>query len=86
MPELWQKIERVQSGRFSFRRIAQGFVTASAALSLVLASFVFVNQNAISPLYSAAYEEVAGPNESASDNVDVIDVSHPDSPDDLEEL
>jgi len=33
MPELWQKIEAVQSSTFSFRRIARGFVTAARALS-----------------------------------------------------
>src|SRR5437899_7912631 len=71
MPELWQKIERVQSATFSFRRIAQGFVTAAAALSLVLAAVGFFPSHQNSAMYNASYvealaahnEAVAAPND-----------------------
>ena len=42
MPELWGKIERVQSTTFSFRRIARGFVTAAAALSLAMGTVAVI--------------------------------------------
>ena len=87
MPELWQKIDRVQSSTFSFRKIARGFVTASAALSLVLASLAFLPSIQMSPLNSASYEEaLAAHNDSTGDSVDSMDLSHPDGPDELEEL
>src|SRR6266849_2323967 len=55
MPELWQKIERVQSATFSFQRIAKGFVTAAAALSLALAVVGFFPMHLSSPQYNATY-------------------------------
>jgi hypothetical protein len=36
LPGLWTKIEQKQRVTYSFRRIAQGFVTAAAALCLML--------------------------------------------------
>lgn len=36
MPGLWAKIEQKQGVTYSFRRLAQGFVTAAAALCLVM--------------------------------------------------
>jgi hypothetical protein len=36
MPGLWTRIEQKQRVTYSFRRIAQGFVTAAAALSLMM--------------------------------------------------
>jgi hypothetical protein len=87
MPELWQKIEKVQSARFSFHRIARSFVTAAAALSLVLAIVSFL------PLqhshYNVTYvEALAAQNDavtahSLSDSAEyVTDLIHPDSQDD----
>jgi len=88
MPELWQKIEKVQSATFSFRRIAKSFVTAAAALSLVLAIVSFV------PLqhphaYNVTYvEALAAQNDavtahSLSDSAEyVTDLIHPDTQDD----
>jgi hypothetical protein len=87
MPELWGKIDLVQSATFSFRRIAKGFLTAAAALSLVLASIAFVPSRQISPVYSATYvEALAAHNDSSADSADTSDVTHPDSPDDTEEI
>ena len=36
MPELWQKIEASRSVSYSFTRLTQAFVTAAAAICLVL--------------------------------------------------
>lgn len=58
MPELWQKIEHVQSATFSFRRIAKAFVTVAAALSMILAVIGFVPRQNASPIYSASYVDV----------------------------
>src|SRR5262245_24797476 len=90
MPELWQKIERVQSATFSFRRIAQGFVTAAAALSLALGVIAFVPSHQNSPLYNATYVDfLTAHNEAATthnDSSDYVDLFHPDGLDDVEEI
>jgi len=83
MPELWQKIEKVQSARFSFQRIARGFVTAAAALSLVLASVALLPSYHVSPVYSTTYVEALD----AHGDLDSVDLVHPtDIPDDTEEI
>ena len=93
MPELWQKIERAQSAVFSFRRIAKGFVTAAAALSLALAVIGFFPSHQNSSLYSASYiDALAAHNEalaahSSNESAEFVDLLlHSDSPDDVEEL
>src|SRR5262249_54820807 len=90
MPELWQKIERVQSATFSFRRIAQGFVAAAAALSLALGVFAFVPTHQNSSLYNATYVEFLTAHNEAqgahNDTSDYVDLVHPDGPDDVEEI
>jgi len=88
MPELWQKIEKVQNARFSFRRIAKSFVTAAAALSMVLGVVSFLPlQN--SRAYNLTYvEALAAHNDSVtahslSESVEYVqDLTHPDSQDD----
>ena len=93
MPELWAKIERVQNATFSFQRIARGFVTAAAALSLALAAIGFFPTRLSSPSYNTTYvDALAAHNEalaahSGSDAVDYADfVLHPESQDDVEEI
>jgi len=89
MPELWQKIEKVQSATFSFRRIARSFVTVAAALSMVLAVIGFVPRRN-SAAYSVTYvEALAAHNDalsapSLSDSAEyVLDLIHPDTQDDV---
>ena len=84
MPELWQRIERVQSAIFSFRRIAKGFVTASAAITLVLAAILFVPSQQDSPVYNATYVEALDAHAAAV--ADSVDVSLPDGLDGVEEI
>jgi hypothetical protein len=43
MPELWQRIESRQSFTFSFRRMANAFVTAAVALSIALGVYTSVS-------------------------------------------
>jgi hypothetical protein len=93
MPELWEKIERTQSATFSFRRMAKGFVTAAAALSMVLAIIGFVSSGTqVSPVYHGSYlEALAAHNEAldARNSIDSVeyvqDLIHPDSGDDASE-
>ena len=51
MPELWQRIESRQSFTFSFRRMANAFVTAAVALSIALG--VYTSVSTTSPAYYA---------------------------------
>jgi len=80
MPELWQKIDRVQSATFSFRRIARGFVSAAAAMALVLATLVIAPSWQASPVYKATYVETL-----AAHDADASDMTRPDLPEDLVE-
>ena len=88
MPELWQKIEKVQSATFSFRRIARSFVTAAAALAMLLAVIGFLPRRN-SPAYNVTYvEALAAHNEALSapgltDSAEyVLDLIHPDTQED----
>ena len=74
MPELWKKIDRAQNATFSFRKIARGFVTAAAALSMILASVAYLPElRPVSPVYTATYVEVL-----AAHSDDAVDVARPD--------
>jgi len=78
MPELWQKIDKVQSSRFSFRRIARGFLSAAAAMSLVLATLAIAPMRPTSPTFVTTYVETL-----AAHDGDTADQARPDAPDDL---
>ena len=92
MPELWQKIEKRQSALFSFRRIAKGFVAAAAMLSLALALIGFipsrsapVNISTWVDTLDAHHEALAA--HSANESIEyVLDLIHPDSSDESEEI
>jgi hypothetical protein len=88
MPDLWQKIERVQSTTFSFRRIARGFVTVAAALSLVMATVAVLPTHQFSPVYSVTYVEALAAHNDAltAENPDSADLSRTDNPDDVEDI
>ena len=83
MPELWQKIDRVQSHTFSFRRIARGFLSAATALSIAMATLVVMPAWHASPVYSATYVETLAAH---SDTLDTVDVTLPDSAEEPEEI
>ena len=46
MPELWARIESRQTFTFSFRRMANAFVTAAVALSIALGVYMAVPRTA----------------------------------------
>src|ERR1051326_6860427 len=49
MPNLWQRIEARQTYTFSFRRMANAFVTAALALSIGLGVYMSMPSNPYSP-------------------------------------
>lgn len=57
MPQLWSRIDRSRKGAQRFRRIAQGFVTAALALSLLMASLVSSPRYRSPEVYQATYVE-----------------------------
>jgi hypothetical protein len=88
-PELWQRIERAQAVTFSFRRVARGFATAAAALSLAMAMFAFVPFHEFSPVYNVTYVEALAANSdalTAAASTDSTDLVRPDVADEAEEI
>src|SRR5215469_93890 len=59
MPELWHRIESRQTITFSFRRMANAFVTAAMAASLALGIYMAMPRGAASsnPSYYSSYVE-----------------------------
>jgi hypothetical protein len=60
MPALWGRIESRQSFVFSFRRMANGFITAAAALTIVLGAYMYMprsNSNSYPQTYIEALAE-----------------------------
>jgi hypothetical protein len=82
MPELWQKIEGVQSAAFSLRRVAKAFVTVAAGLTLILAGIGTLPYRQVSPVYSATYVEALADHT----DVDASDIARPDLSDFSEEI
>src|SRR5438067_10069306 len=57
MPEIWRRIEARQNVSLMFRRLATGFVTGAAALSMAMAFFLIVPAEQPS-IYNNTYVEV----------------------------
>jgi len=49
MPALWSRIESRQSFTFSFRHMANGFVTAAVALTIALGVYMYVPHSKAAP-------------------------------------
>src|SRR5882724_7245266 len=58
MPELWEGIESRRRLSLSLGRIAKGFVTAAAALCLLMSALFVVPQKSPSPISSVNYLDV----------------------------
>ena len=58
MPNLWQRIEARQAQTFSFRRMANGFVTAAVALSIALGCVYMVMPRTTVSTSAESYLEV----------------------------
>ena len=70
MPNLWARIDSRQSFTFSFRRLANAFVTAAVAVSIALGVYMALpvsNQS----FYSQTYVETLE-NSSPSETMDLI--------------
>lgn len=51
MPQLWQKIEANRTSWYSWKRLAQGLITAAAAAALLMGGFLVNPQQLPSPSY-----------------------------------
>lgn len=56
MPQLWQRIEARQTSSRFLGRLASGFVTAAAALTLMMAAYIYLPSHS-SAFYSETYVE-----------------------------
>jgi hypothetical protein len=54
MPELWRRVEARQAFTFSFRRMANGFVTAALALTVFLGIYLAIPPKS-TPAYPVSY-------------------------------
>ena len=76
MPNLWSRIETRQRTTFSFRRMAQAFVTAAVALSIALGVYMAMpHPNVSSYSYVEALDEA-----SSSDTPDLVVPAHFEAP------
>jgi len=57
MPTLWARIESRQTFLFSFRRMANAFVTAAVALSIALGVYMSIPRNNAGSSYTGTYLE-----------------------------
>jgi hypothetical protein len=57
MPKLWQRIEARQSYTFSFRRMANAFVTAAVAMTVALGVYMSIPRSNPAAHYSQSYLE-----------------------------
>jgi hypothetical protein len=75
MPELWQSIESRRRLTLNLGRIAKGFVTAAAALCLLMSVlFVVPPKSPISPISSVTYLDVLSAASDDSADVDPLPV------------
>lgn len=70
MPGLWRRIEARQSSARDLRRLAQGFVTAAALVSLLIGIFLSLPQGHVSAFYTNTYLEILAADQAPGDLVD----------------
>lgn len=70
MPNLWARIESRQTFLFSFRRMANAFVTAAVALSIAFGVYMTIPHGAQTPASETYIEALADAH--PLDNVDVV--------------
>ncbi|MBM3744244.1 MAG: hypothetical protein FJW34_00430 [Acidobacteria bacterium] len=71
MPGLWRRIDSRRSSTGDLRRLAQGFVTAAALLSLLIGIFLTLPQGRVSAFYSNTYLEILAADADQSQGVPV---------------
>ena len=72
MPTLWARIDSRQTFLFSFRRMANGFVTAAVALSIALGVYMSIPRNN-SGSYTGTYLEALA----EANPIDTPDIVNP---------
>jgi len=75
VPRLWQRIEARRSSAVSLRRWAQAFVTAAAAICLLLGILMTTSNSPMSPFYDSTYLEVLSAEQAAGGYPDIELVS-----------
>jgi len=73
MPKLWRRVEARQRSNRDLRRLAQGFVTAAALVSLVIGIFLSLPQGRMSAFYTNTYLEILATDQ-AQDDPDVAEI------------
>jgi len=71
LPELWRRIETRQASSRDLRRLAQGFVTAAALVSLLMGIFLTVPNGQAGGFYSNTYLELLAADQAQEDPDDV---------------
>ncbi len=74
VPRLWRQIEARQSSVVNLRKWAQAFVTAAAAICLLL-GILMTTSSPISPFYDSTYLDVLAAEQSAGTYPDIELVS-----------
>ena len=69
MPEIWRRVEARQAFTFSFRRTANGFVTAALALTVALGVYQAIPRS--SPIYPVSYLQALA-DANALDTPDIV--------------
>lgn len=74
MPQLWHRIESRQTFVFSFRRMANAFVTAAVAASVALGAYMSIpHAKKVNPSYYSSYVEALA----AANTVETPDIVAP---------
>lgn len=73
-PELWAKIEARQTFVHSLKRFAQGIITAAAAASLLMGSYLYRPDSHSSPIYQNTYLELLAAEQSGDNpaNAEIV--------------
>ena len=73
LPELWRRIEARQASARDLRRLARGFVTAAALVSVLMGIFLSLSQGRVSGFYTNTYLEILATDQ-AQDDPDVAEI------------
>jgi hypothetical protein len=74
MPRLWRRIEARQSSVRDLRRLAQGFVTAAALLSVLIGVFLTRTERQGSVFYTNTYLEILAADQSQGSPDDDVEL------------
>jgi hypothetical protein len=72
MPNLWRRIESRESFTFSFRRMANAFVTVAVALSIALGVYMSIPRSNSSYYTQSYVEALADADANALDTPDIV--------------